>query len=109
MRNQHPLDWPSPNFVERHPRRGTIEGTRLPIIRCTRIGADDPTMPSKEAAPPFEAGPPKISDRISERGRVTTAVKEHDLSQRKASVHDDPVDVSRPVGLSRIPKSGIED
>ena len=108
MRNQHPLDWPGENLVEGDPRRATIEEARTPVTRCARIGGDDPTMPSEEAAPSFEPVARKILDQIGEQGRVAATMKKHDLGQRKASVHHDLVDVSRPIGPSRIAKLGIE-
>ena len=54
MRNEYPFDWPDENFVERGPRRATVQETRTPITRYAWIGSDDPAMPREEPAPSLE-------------------------------------------------------
>src|SRR5690348_10446572 len=65
-------------------------------------------MSGDDAAPSFEPVAWKILDQISEQGRVAATVEKHDLRQRKAPVHDDLVDIIRPVWLGHITKLGIE-
>ena len=108
MRNQHTLDRPSENPVECRSRRSTVEETRAPIARRTRIGRDNPAETSKHATPPLEPVARKILDQIGEQSGVAVTVKEHDLGQVKAPVYHHLVDVSRPFQLRSVGKRGVE-
>ena len=108
MGNQHPLDWPGENLVECGSRRATVEKARAPITRRAGMGGDDPAEPRNDATPPFEPVAREILDQIGEKDRVAGTMKEHDFAQRKTSVKDELVDVSRPFGLGSIAKFGIE-
>ncbi len=88
MDDQHPLDRPSENVIECDSRRAAVKETRAPFTRRARVRSDNPVEPSKGAAPAFEPVARKILDQIGEQGRAAAPVKEHDLGQRKASVHD---------------------
>ena len=47
-------------------------------------------------------------DQIGEQRRAAVTVEEHDLGERKASVHDDLVNIASPSGFGRIAKLGTE-
>jgi hypothetical protein len=108
MRDQHPLDWPSQNFVEGDPCRAAIKEACTPITWRTRIRGDDPAIPSEESPPSFEPIGCKILDQIGEEGGAAALVKEHNLCERKATAKDDLRDVSRPFGFGGIMELGIE-
>ena len=108
MRNEHTLDRPSENPVECRSRCTTVKETHAPITWRARIGCDDPAEASNHGTPPLEPVGRKILDQIGEQGGAAVTVKEHDLGQVKAPVHHNLVDVSRPLRLRSVRKSGVE-
>ena len=103
MRNQHTLDRPSENPVECRSRRTTVEENS----RANHAARQDrarqfPHEPSKHAPPSFEPVARKLWIRSANRGGVAVTMKEHDLSQEKASAQHNLVDVSRPLRLRSL-------
>jgi hypothetical protein len=106
--DQHALDRPGQDPVDRGPRGASIKEREAPIDGRAGVGLDDAAEMGKGAAPPGAPVPREVLDQVGENRGAAGAVEEDHLGHREAAADQDLIDVIGPRAIRRVAEVGIE-